>query len=151
MAKLLDRPTMPDTYEEDFYAWTQEQAAKLRARSHNDIDWENLAEEIDSVGGQQKQEIENRLDQLLMHLLKARFQPEQWKGGWQATIKVQRLGIQKVIRRNPSLKKYPADVLAEEYETARLLAIAETGLPESTFPETCPFTIEEIMDDGFFG
>lgn len=48
-------------YERDFYAWTQDQAAKLRGRTHNDIDWDNTAEEVESLGRSDKREIENRL------------------------------------------------------------------------------------------
>ncbi|MFL5123282.1 MAG: DUF29 family protein, partial [Microvirga sp.] len=49
MGKVLEK-LEESLYERDFYAWLQDQAAKLRARSHNDLDWENLAEEIESVG-----------------------------------------------------------------------------------------------------
>lgn len=144
-------PTGVARYESDFHAWTVEQAASLRTLRPAGIDVDHVAEEIESLGNQQRQEIEHRLDQLLMHLLKARFQPEKWKGGWQATIKVQRLAIQKLLVKNPSLTRYPAKVLNEEYAIARLLAVAETGLDEDVFPMDCPFTIDEVMDDLFFG
>jgi len=139
-------------YETDVHAWAMEQAALVRRLAPGGgLDVENIAEEIESVGRQQRQEIESRLDQLLLHLLKARFQPDRWKGGWQASIKVQRREIAKLLRHNPSLKDHPSAVLAQEYETARLMAAAETGLSEETFPDTCPFTIDEILDDGYFG
>jgi len=149
-ARKTDRTA--SLYETDIHAWALEQAALVRKLAPvGGLDVENIAEELESVGKQQRQEIENRLDQLLLHLLKARFQPERWKGGWQASIKVQRRAITKLLRNNPSLKGYPAAVLEQEYGTARLMAAAETELPEATFPETCPFTIDEILDDGFFG
>ncbi len=49
-------------YERDFYAWTQDQAAKLRARAHNSIDWDNAAEELESLGDSQRNEIESRMN-----------------------------------------------------------------------------------------
>ena len=84
MGKLAD-PTEDSLYERDFYAWTQDQAEKLRGRAHNDIDWENVAEEIESVGRSQKKEIRSRLAVLMQHLLKWHFQPERRSHSWQST------------------------------------------------------------------
>ena len=81
------QPKIEDSlYERDFYAWTQDQAVKLRARAHNDIDWENVAEEIESVGRSDKKEIRRRLGVLVQHLLKWQFQPEMRSHSWQSTI-----------------------------------------------------------------
>jgi hypothetical protein len=41
-------------------------------------------------------------------------------------------------------------VLEEEYRIARVKAADETGLPEDGFPASCPFTIESILDPGFW-
>ncbi len=40
------------TYESDFYLWTQQQAALVRQGEFNrvDLDWANIAEEIESMG-----------------------------------------------------------------------------------------------------
>ncbi|MGH6903609.1 MAG: DUF29 family protein, partial [Geminicoccaceae bacterium] len=48
-------------YDEDLYAWTQQQAALLRARQHDALDWENLAEEIAAVGASDRRKLESRL------------------------------------------------------------------------------------------
>jgi hypothetical protein len=149
MAKPLHK-SVPTLYDRDFYAWTQDQAAKLRARVHNDIDWENAAEEIESLGRSQEDEIESRLNVLVMHLLKWRYQPEHISPSWRATIMEQRGRISKRLKLSPSLRSYPEKILADEYETARLRAAGETGLPESVFPESCPFTIKEILDPAFY-
>jgi hypothetical protein len=68
--------TATDLYEQDFYAWTQEQAAKLRAGQPAGLDWERLAEEIEDMGSSKITQIENRLGQLLAHLLKWARYPE---------------------------------------------------------------------------
>jgi hypothetical protein len=137
-------------YETDTYAWAERQAKALLEHRAGDLDWENLADEVRSLGGSEKREIESRLSVLLTHLLKAAFQPEKWKGGWQATIKVQRIELAAVLARNPSLRNYPAEVLAGRYEIARLAAVVETGLAERDFPEECPFTLEDVLDPAFF-
>jgi hypothetical protein len=147
MAKPDPKPD--DLYERDFYAWTQEQASKLRARAHNTVDWENVAEEIEGVGASEKREIRNRLKVLILHLLKWRYQPERRKEGWRLTIDEQRDSIAAVIEDSPSLQSFPADVAARSYRDAVRKAHDETGLPVDAFPAENPFTIAEVLDAGF--
>ena len=148
MADALEKHA--SLYEEDFYAWTVDQAAKLRARAHNSIDWDNAAEEIESVGNTERNEIESRLGILLAHLLKWRYQPTQRSNSWKATITEQRSRIARRIRQSPSLRLFPSEVLGEEYPLARLSAIGETNLAEETCPAECPYTIEQILDPEFY-
>jgi hypothetical protein len=61
-------------YEQDFYAWTQQQVELLRSGHFHELDIENLIEEIESLGKQQRQELRNRLGVLLGHLLKRVFE-----------------------------------------------------------------------------
>jgi len=136
-------------YEDDFYAWTQDQAEKLRARSANEIDWENAAEEIESLGRSDRRSIASNLNVVLVHLLKWIYQPDQRKGGWMASIIEHRDRLRRILGDSPSLRSYPADILAAEYASARRIASAETELPLRVFPETCPFTVEEALDPGF--
>jgi len=137
-------------YETDLYLWTQAQAALLRNGRPREIDWHHLAEEIESVGGSQKSEIRNRLAILLQHLLKWEFQPEKRKYGWRASIVEQRLQIDGLIEVSPSLRSWPEAVLAKSYRLARTRAADETGLPENGFPETCPYSLALILDEGFY-
>lgn len=67
---------MIGTYEQDFYMWTQEQAAILKAGALSQLDVANLIEEIESMGKTQKRELISRLTVLIMHLLKWDYQPE---------------------------------------------------------------------------
>ena len=145
MTASLKKPE-PSLYDTDLYAWAQEQAARLRAHASSAIDWENVAEEIESVGNSECSEIENRLAVLLMHLLKWHFQPDWRSNSWRATIHEQRRRINRKIRRSPSLKSYPLEVLDEEYQIARLNAVSETRLPLETFPVACPYAISQILD-----
>ena len=137
-------------YERDFHAWTRDQAEKLRTRAHNDVDWENVAEEIDSLGRSDRREISHRLGVLLLHLLKWQFQPRKRKLGWLSTVREQRHRIAQLIRESPSLKAYPARQMRREYEFARQNPIDETGLSESEFPVSCPYTIGDVLDDAYF-
>ncbi|WP_227440465.1 DUF29 domain-containing protein [Methylobacterium sp. W2] len=151
MAKAAVRPPMGrDLHETDLYLWTQAQAALLRAGRWQDVDLNHLAEEIESLGGSQKSEIRNRLAILIQHLLKWEFQPQKRKYGWRASIVEQRLQIDGLLDVSPSLKAWPEVVLAKAYRLACVRAAAETGLSERGFPETCPYSLQQIMDDGFY-
>lgn len=150
MSEVKIRTRPPAAYEADFHAWAREQAARLRDLRPNSIDWENVAEEIESLGRSDKRQIESRLKVLLVHLLKARFQPGKDKPGWKSTVREQRRGIAKLIKESPSLKSHPSSVMNEEYGHAREDAADETGLDLESFPEECPFTIAQILDIDYY-
>lgn len=136
-------------YEEDFALWSAEQAALLRAGKFDRVDVENVAEEIESLGRSDQYEIDSRLEILLAHLLKWQFQPGERSNSWQASINEQRMRIARRIKASPSLKSYPAESVPGGYRIGRHVAVRETGLPESVFPEGCPYTIEQILDPDF--
>lgn len=139
----------PRAYDADYYGWTLDQAAAVRAGRFDLVDRENLAEEIESLGKSEKREIESRLVLVLLHLLKWQFQPEKRKGGWEAIIRVQRKDLNKLLGENPSLKHYPAETQADSYVKAKLDAEKETGIAYEAFPDACPYTIEQVLDDAF--
>ncbi|WNZ25669.1 DUF29 domain-containing protein [Leptolyngbya sp. NK1-12] len=131
----------------DFHAWTQEQAKLLRTGQFHKLDLENLAEEIESLGRQERRELRNRLSVLVGHLLKWQFQPTGQGASWRATIKAQRREINRLIQENPSLKPYLTEAVADSYDEALALAIRETGLEQ--FPELCPYSVAQITDEEF--
>lgn len=147
-AKQLTRPAAPATYEGDFYAWTQEQAAQLRSARVDGLDWINVAEEIESLGRSDRREISSRLNLILVHLLKWQAQPSKRKAGWRS-VREQRHKIAGVLDESPSLAGYPKRVLAPEYAAARAMAADETGLPETSFPRACPFKVEQVLGENF--
>jgi hypothetical protein len=138
---------MSDVYEADFYAWTKGQADALRRRAANEIDWDNLAEEIDYLGNSHENEIEARLENLLLHLLKWNYQPESQCGSWRSSIREVRYRIARLIKKNPSLRAYPSDYLGEAYSAARPRALDETGLV--ALPDACPWTIDDVLAEDF--
>ena len=136
-------------YEEDFYAWTVEQSRLLRSGELSAIDAANIAEEIESMGRSDRRELKSRLAVLLMHLLKWHHQPGARSRSWSATIDEQRLQIEGVLAELPSLRPMLAAMLPEAYAIARARAIAETGLADEVFPETCPFIQDQILSRAF--
>ena len=140
----------PSLYETDFYAWTQEQATLLRDQQWSQIDLQNLIEEIQSLGKQQRQELRNRLSVLIGHLLKWEYQSQRRSRSWLATLRIQRLDIAELLEDNPSLKPYLEEVLRKAYLKGVELAVGETDLPKRIFPVECPYTLPEIVDYDFY-
>lgn len=143
-------PAKSPLYDRDFYAWSREQAELPRARKLAQADIEHIAEEIDSMGRTEKRELISRLSVLMLRLLKWRYQPEKRGSSWEASICVQRYDIEDHLHDNPSLKPLLPQALASAYRGATLEAVAETGLPGSTFPELCLWTVEQALDGGFW-
>ena len=137
-------------YEQDFYAWAMKNAVLLRQRRFAEIDADNIAEELESMGRSEKRELVNRLAVLLTHLLKWRHQPNRRGNSWRYTIKEQRRAVFKSLRDNPSLRSQLPEYLNEAYEDALLKVIKQTGLDEGAFPPACPFTLDQLMDDDFW-
>ncbi len=137
-------------YETDFLAWTQQQANFLRDRQWSQLDLSNLIEEIESLGRQQRAELRNRLSVLIGHLLKWEYQPGRRSRSWLNTIRIQRLDTLELIEENPSLKLYLQEVQEKAYIKGIILASGETNLPIKTFPQDCPYMLEDILSDRFY-
>jgi hypothetical protein len=134
-------------YDTDLYAWTKAQADALRRRASNELDWDNLAEEIETLGRSDRHQIESRLENLILHLLKWRYQPELQCGSWRGSIFEARHRLERLLADSPSLRSYPAQYLAEAYPYARRKALDETGLLR--LPDECPWTIDEVLSPDF--
>ena len=137
----------PATYETDFYLWTQQQADLLRQGALSALDIENLAEEVEDMGKSNRLALESYVSTVLMHLLKWQYQPQRRGTSWKLSIRNGRRQIEKRLKNSPSLKPQLSIILAEEYPPARENAADETGLPLTTFPDVCPFTVEHITSD----
>lgn len=132
-------------YEDDFYAWTIEQARLLRTGDVSVIDMDNIAEEIEDMGRSIRHELKSRLRILLMHLLKWCYQKRARSRSWSSTILTQRQEIEDLLVESPSLRPRLGQMLLEAYGHARQLAAIETGLSISRFPQDCPFTPEQVL------
>jgi hypothetical protein len=137
-------------YDTDFYAWTQQQATLLRAEAFEEVDWNNLIEEIETLGRSEKNEVQSRLTVLIMHLLKLHYQPTKRTRSWRVTVVTQRTDLERLLRDNPTLRARLPEFVQELYPTAVKRAVVETGLGKTTFPAACPYTLEQVMDEDFW-
>lgn len=141
---------MTIAYEKDILGWANEQARLLRAGRFDLLDLKNLAEEIEDVGKSEKRELKNRMAVLLANLLKWKYQPERQGASWQRTIKEQRKGVKRSIEETPSRKASLNEISwwSAVWSDAVIQVATETGL--SDFPEECPWTLDEILENRFW-
>ena len=139
-----------DLYDTDFYVWTQEQAALLRDGKARDLDWTNLAEEIESLGRSDRRALGSYLQVVVMHLLKWQYQPAERSRSWRQSLCTGRDAVADLLDESPSLRPQLGALLAKHYPRARRDARGDTGLPLATFPDTCPWEVEQVLDENFF-
>ena len=145
MAKALDQPSLYDT---DYVAWLEEQVAHLRAGRLAALDVANVAEELEGLMRSERHELENRLEVLILHLLKWDHQPGQRSNRWRASVAKQRARIRPLLRDSPSLKPWLEEAAREVYSAALEQAAIETSLTEEAFPQTLPYSVEQIFGRG---
>lgn len=149
LPRELDAPA-GELYEHDFYTWALRQAELVRGHRFAELDLENVAEELESLGKEQAHRLQSSFRVLLLHLLKWRHQPQRRSRSWRGTIVRERTNVEEILGGNPGLKLRCAELFAAAYRGARKEAAAETGLPIATFPEASPFTVSEVLDDEFW-
>ena len=147
-----------ELYDRDFVLWTEQRAAALRRAkaSKLPLDWENLAEEIESLGKSDRRELRSQITRILRHLLKLVASPaEVFRAGWRSTIRDARAEIEDVLEDSPSLRCEAPVIVAKQIRAAARLAAAdlvEHGEPAEAVwvrLEQGGFTAEEVLGDWF--
>jgi len=158
-------------YDEDFLAWTETQAEALRAArgranpragsnqpvANHPVDWEHLAEEIESLGLCERRELHSQIHRIIRHLLKLAFSPASpSRQGWIESIDDARDIAARVLDGSPSLRRGELDavIMAEQSRGARA-AIRDLGRYRELDPDTARairnvrYDAEQIFDDWF--
>lgn len=139
---------MNDLYETDILEWSEHQAALLRRLAageqvNDQVDWENVAEEIESVGNEQIHAVSSLLMQAMAHRLRALGWPDARDvANWQADAG--RFAIDAADRFTPSMQQRLD--LARIYRRAlRTLPDHLDGKPPLTLPAECPWSLQELL------
>jgi len=117
-------------YDTDLLLWSERQAALLRRagageRVNDQVDWENVAEEIESLGKSDRRELTNRIRTIMAHLIKLQTSPaEEPRPGWRETIREQRAVIETVLDDSPSLRAVVPTIISKYLPAARTEALA---------------------------
>jgi hypothetical protein len=147
-------------YEQDTVAWSEHQAAALRAAARGDsnqpLDWENLAEEIESLGKSLRLGLRSQVVRIVQHLVKLAHSPAvEPRGGWRRTIRQARVEIDLILSDSPSLRREVPRLIEEETGRAVELAIRdmeehdELSRLELPTLRKATFTEEQVVEDWF--
>ncbi len=120
---------MDGLYDQDLVLWSKEQARALRAAAdagwNAPIDWENVAEEIESLGRSERHALASHIALVIEHLLKLEVSPATEPArGWRDTIRRARGHIERTLEDSPSLRREVAELIARETPRARALVLA---------------------------
>jgi hypothetical protein len=149
-------------YEQDFNLWREGIIKQIKERNFQSIDWENLVVELEDMGKAEKRAFISNLTILIAHLLKLMVQkdaPDSMKGSWYTSITEHRFRVQKDLQENPSFQSILEEAILKGYKDAVKLAMKEGqqasfGVRKPSleeYPNQCPFTIKQILDDEFYG
>jgi hypothetical protein len=143
--------TLPSLYEQDYVAWLDLTLTQLKQQNLSSLDWKNLIEEIESLGREQRHKVESYLLRLLIHLLLYQYWEIErtWSGkGWEKEIDNFRLELDLLLE-SQALHNHLLLILEKDYAKARKLATQKSNLSPVTFPESCSYSLEQILDFGW--
>lgn len=142
-------------YDTDVVIWADRQAALLRRmgageRVNDQVDWENLAEEIEALGRSDRRELRNRVRAILVHLIKLQASPaDEPRAGWRETVREQRSMIAELLDDSPSLRQLVEPAITHELPAARAQAadaLADHQEVPRADPTTMAFTVEQVLE-----
>jgi len=138
------------TQNSDYYAWTLQTAERLRNGQVSEVDLNDVAQELEDMGKAQRHALASHLKVLIVHLLRWRYQPSFCGVSWRLSITNARDEIAELLEDSPSLRSKIGELVARRYPAARSRAALETGLSDETFPQTCPFAEEQMLDAAYW-
>src|SRR5271165_3591382 len=107
-------------YDTDILTWSERQAELLRRRAAGelineaDLDWPNIAEEIESLGKRDARELASRITTILIHLIKLEVSAATVpRAGWRNTILTRQTEIDLLLKDAPSLRDKVPAVIAD--------------------------------------
>lgn len=133
-------------YETDRDRWLEETIRLLNNRQLEQIDFENLIEELEDLGNEQKRAVESLLEQVIRHLLLYQYWQAQFAENanhWEAEI----IGFRSQLRRRltTNLRQHLAKELNSIYRDALRFVKAKTKL--NLLPSECPYSLDNLLDE----
>jgi hypothetical protein len=143
---------MAELYETDFVLWTEKNAELLREKNYDAVDWENVIEEIESMGRNDRNAVESLLVQLIKHLLKLAYQESERERNarhWVTEIDEFRSQLEKKLK-STTLANHARDYFEEAYADAKRSLIRTRVFAKDTLPIDPPFSLEQVLDGDWF-
>lgn len=139
---------LSELYEQDYLLWLEETIRLLKERHLNKIDYDHLIEELEELGNEQKRKAESLVEQIIRHLLLYQYWQDEFQYNshhWQAEIVGFRTQLKRRLTTN--LRNYLSQELLSIYADALKFVKAKTKL--NHFPQQCPYTLEQILDENW--
>jgi Domain of unknown function DUF29 len=139
-------------YEEDFYAWTRNQAQALRrlaaSRPNLALDFPHLIEEVADLGTSQRDAVRSQLRRIIEHCLKLEYSPaREPRAGWHETIIDARIVLEDKLTR--TLRRGLQRRLPILYDQARRVVQGSLRLhgeaEAAALPGTCPYRLADLL------
>ncbi|HEX5328061.1 MAG TPA: DUF29 domain-containing protein [Acetobacteraceae bacterium] len=144
-------------YDQDTVLWSAEQArairdaAAARINTPAPIDWDNVAEEIESLGRSERSALRSRIQVVVEHLLKLQVSPAELpRGDRIATVRTQRTRIELVLDDSPSLRREVPGMLAWAIPRARrdvAASLADRSEQPVIDLDQLTFTEDQVLGD----
>ncbi len=139
------------TYQNDFYAWVQQQANLLKSGRLSELDINNLIEEVEALARNEKKELEELLISLLSSFLIWQFIEIKEERNLRLTIDYQRLEFTNFLAESPSLKNEIDDIISVAYMLAILKTLQQyLEFDENIFPKLCLWNLSKILDNNYY-
>jgi len=139
---------MSGLYEDDILLWSERQRDLLRRVAAGEPvnerpDWDNIIEEVESVGREQLHAVESLLFQSLVHMLKADGWPlARDVPSWQADARG--LRVQARRRFAPSMRQ-KIDLSGIYTDALKALPDTMDGQPPQPLSPICTMTLDELL------
>ncbi|ALB42375.1 MULTISPECIES: DUF29 domain-containing protein [Nostocales] len=148
--QTLSTNNLKKLYKSDYLAWYEMTLEQIKNDQLNDLDLDSLSEVLENLVRDTKRSGESYLRQIIIHLLLIEY----WEAEsinrrrWAAEIVNFRNELETDMTRN--LRKHLNEEKENNYQKAIKYVIAKTGLKKNTFPEQCPYTLEQLINDDWF-
>ncbi|MGB7442662.1 MAG: DUF29 domain-containing protein [Coleofasciculaceae cyanobacterium] len=149
-------PTEQNTstlYNQDYQLWLETTLQQLRSGEFTHVDWENLLDELESMGKSNRRAVKSLLTRLWEHLLKLGYwesEREYNRNKWKAETTTFRQQIRDELLDSPSLKPYLSEIFAATYLDAKKVMARLMDKPINFFPEEPPASLEEVLKEDWF-
>ncbi len=141
---------LKNLYKSDYLAWYEMTLEQIKNNQLNDLDLDSLSEVLENLVRDTKRSGESYLRQIIIHLLLIEY----WEAEsinrrhWAAEIVNFRSELETDMTTN--LRKHLNEEKENNYQKAIKYVIAKTGLKKNIFPDQCPYTLEQLIDDDWF-
>lgn len=147
-------------YDDDFVAWAKQQAQELRAAARSgsnlQLDWQNLAEEIEDLARSHVRGLRAHMMRIVQHLVKLeQSSAVDPRNGWRRSVRLARLQIAALLRENPSLRRETSRMRANAIKDGIELAIIDLEEHVEVNPvdfsrlRRSSYTLDQILGDWF--